>query len=68
MAYVANTKTINTARKTSSAPGLIIKIDEDSGAFAITGIGYKFNKTIILSLDEMPARYQAYFANFVLNK
>ena len=45
-----------------------VQVDEETGAVCITSTGYKFDKSIILSLDEMPERYQAYFAKYILCK
>lgn len=43
-------------------------VDEESGSICVTATGYKFDKSIILTLDELPERYQAYFAKYVLCK
>ena len=43
-----------------------IIVDEDTGAITIFGEHYNFNTAITMTLDELPDRYKAYFANFKL--
>lgn len=48
------------------ANNIKVLVDESSGAIAIHYFKYGGEKTLILSLDEMPERYQAFFAGIVL--
>ena len=54
------------ARSKPRSNNLKILIDEDSGDMAIHSYRYGNDKTIIIPLDEMPDKYQAFFAGFVL--
>ena len=50
------------------SPDFRIVVDEDNGAITIMGMGYRFSKSITLTMDELPDRYQAFFATYLLCK
>jgi len=58
--------TINSSKARLKSNNLKILIDEDSGDIAIHNFRYGNEKTLIIPLDEMPERYQSFFAGFVL--
>jgi len=49
-------------------PDFRVFIDEATGALTVTSSGYRFDKSITLTMDELPARYTAYFTKYLLCK
>ncbi len=49
-------------------PDFRVVVDEDNGAITIMSTGYRFNKSITLTIDELPDRYQTFFATYLLCK
>lgn len=59
-------KNINKVMSQSDEFKLVL--DDESGNIAIIGTKYGFTKSIVLSIDEMPDRYQAFFTKYLLSK
>lgn len=55
-------------KKTMAARDFRIVADEETGDLCISVDRYQFSKSIILNMDEMPDRYKAFFAKYILCK
>jgi hypothetical protein len=55
-------------RKTTASRDFRIVADESTGDLCISVDRYQFQESMILRLDELPERYQTFFAKYVLCK
>ncbi len=63
--------TINTLKSKYTEhqrPDFRVFVDEATGAITVTSSGYRFDKSITLTMDELPERYAAYFTKYLLCK
>lgn len=55
-------------RKHSFTNNFKLSMDEETGDIVVIGASYRFNKTIILSMEELPDRYKSFFTQYILTK
>ncbi len=49
-------------------PDFTVYVDEENGAITFTVNRYRFSKALTFTIDEMPERYQVFFAKYLLYK